>query len=182
MADIRKIFIGGGGDDWVSHIVEDYAAAYAKLNPLYDCRYFSWTDESDVAALLKGMKQDVHVTVVGHSYGADAAFGAVSGGRRVNALVSIDPVGRFRPSWAAIRAGATVWLSVRAEPTPARRTRDDLIAAIGGKYPPPPAPGKDGGPNFTLVADNTHGDFRAMMRLVSQGASGASILGGVRVD
>jgi len=41
MADIRKIFIGGGGDDWVSHIVEDYAAAYAKLNPLYDCRYFS---------------------------------------------------------------------------------------------------------------------------------------------
>lgn len=182
MAGTHKIFIGGGGDDWISHIVKDYAAEYAKRNPSFTCRYFSWTQEGDVGELLKTIKNDVNVTVIGHSYGADAAFGAVSGGRRVNALISIDPVGRGRPSWAAIRAGAAIWLNVRAEPSAGRRTRDDTIAAIGGKYPRPLEPGKAGAPNFALIADATHGNFRAMMHLSGAGPSGASILGGNRVS
>jgi pimeloyl-ACP methyl ester carboxylesterase len=117
--------------------------------------------------------------VIGHSYGADTAFSVVRDTTRaVDILVSIDPVGRFRPAWTTIRAKARVWLNVRAEPSAERRTLDDTISWIGGQYPRPPARGQAGAPDFAIVANATHGAFRIMMDASTAGRSGRQLLGG----
>ena len=181
-APVHKIFVGGGGDDWFSNIVENYEADYSKLNPDYTCRYFSWTSQGAVTDLIRDLPREAHVTVVGHSYGADAAFSAVTASRAVDVLVSIDPVGRIGPSWASIRSAARIWLNARAEPSRERRRVDDGVAFIGGKYPRPPAPGEAGAPDHSLIVDINHGSFRVMMRAAGRGSvSGAALLGGVRV-
>lgn len=77
MPSVHKIFIGGGGDDWISHIVENYEAQYRGLNPTYRCSYFSWTDEGGIRQALRSLPRGANVTVIGHSYGADAAFSAI---------------------------------------------------------------------------------------------------------
>lgn len=179
-APVHKVFIGGGGDDWFSHIVENYEAAYRSANPAVRCSYYSWTQTDEVQWALNLAPDTADLTVVGHSYGADCAFGAVARcPRRVNTLISIDPVGRLRPAWVSIRARCVRWLNVRAEPSTGRRTTDDTIAWIGGKYPRPPARGEPGAPDYGLVADATHGDFRSMMRQAGAGGmSGRQLLGG----
>lgn len=180
MPRIVKIFIGGGGDTWFGHIVESYAADYARLNPSYECSYFSWTDRGDIRKLLDQLPNDAAISVVGHSYGGDTAFSAIQG-RTIDLLISIDPVGRFKASWTSVRPHCKTWLNVRAEPSDARRTSDDTIAAIGGKYPRPPVSGQPGAPNYAYIANQTHGAFRAMMRGNPGEISGQLLLGGHNV-
>ncbi len=175
---IWKIFVGGGGDDWFSHIVETYHADYARMNPDFACRYFSWTEGDAIRKLLNGEAKGGHVALVGHSYGGDTAFWVLKDTPNVDLLVSIDPVGRFQRSWTAIRADAAVWLNVRAEPSSANRSFDDTIAWAGRKYSRPPAKGQSGAPNHGIVANRTHGDFRGMMRDAVDGVSGQTLLGG----
>ncbi|MBD8545806.1 alpha/beta hydrolase [Sphingomonas sp. CFBP 8760] len=178
---IWKIFVGGGGDDWFSHIVETYHAEYAKMNPDFSCRCFSWTEGDAIRALLNGEAKGGNVTLVGHSYGGDTAFWVLKDTPNVDLLVSIDPVGRFQRSWTAIRADAGLWLNVRAEPSSDNRSFDDTIAWAGRKYPRPPAIGQPNAPNHSLIANRTHGDFRGMMRDTVGGVSGRTLLGGHHV-
>lgn len=181
MPSTHKVFIGGGGDDWISHIVKDYVAEYTRRNPELAVHYYSWTEQTLFGDLIRYLPQDAHVTLVGHSYGGDAAFSIVTSNRPVQVLITIDPVGRIRPSWPSIRARAQTWLNVRAEPDDKHRSFDDTIAAIGGKYPRPPERGQPGAPDYAMIANATHGAFRTMMRQSFAGVSGASLLGGNRV-
>lgn len=80
MPSVHKIFIGGGGDDWISHIVERYEQRYAKLNPAYQCDFFSWTKGGFISKMLLSLPRKANVTVVGHSYGADTAFPEIQRG------------------------------------------------------------------------------------------------------
>lgn len=179
MPAIHKIFIGGGGDDWISNIVENYAANYATRNPNFVCPCFSWTERFDIRAALNSVPRDANVTVVGHSYGADSAFSALlSTAKVVDVLISIDPVGRIRPSWAEIRGTARTWLNVRAEPSDKTRNVSDTIAGIGGRYPRPPASGQPSAPNHSIFVNAPHGFFGAMMRATQNGVSGTLLLGG----
>lgn len=178
MAVIVKLFIGGGGDDWFTGIVKGYAADYARRNPTYHCRYYSWTETPTIVDFLVALPSGAHLTIVGHSYGGDTAFWVIGMSRHANVLISIDPVGRLRKSWAGIRSNADIWLNVRAEPSKDRRTSDDSIAGLGGKYPRPPNPGEASAPNYSLVVNTTHGRFRDMMHVSSRGISGESLLGG----
>ena len=178
MAEIWKIFIGGGGDGWFSHIVENYQAEYAAQNPGFNVRYFSWTDDLQAGVQIGGAPADAHVTVVGHSYGGDAAFKAVRFRSRVDVLISIDPVGHLRVPWGMIRPHCLQWLNARAEPDDKHHSTDDVIAWIGGKYPPPPARGQPDAPDYAVTVNATHGDFRTMMRASDRGVSGKLLLGG----
>lgn len=179
MPKAHKIFIGGGGDDWISNIVKNYKGQYELLNPTFKCRYHSWTDPAGLRKSIDAAVRGDHVTVVGHSYGGDTAFAhTVPTGRTVDVLISIDPVAMAQMAWTRVRSCAPMWLNVRAEPSPRRRGPDDVIADIGGRYPRPPEPGKAGAPNYSIVVDATHGDFRTMMRATSNGVSGRSLLGG----
>lgn len=178
MPVVCKIFIGGGFDDKVTHIVEDYRVRYAAANPGYQCHYFPWKNEAGIAGPSMHL-QPVIITLVGHSYGADSAFSVVTGSKRaINVLISIDPVGHFRPSWASIRGKCQIWLNVRAEPSSNKRSFDDTIARIGGKYPRPPAKGQAGAPNYSIIANATHGAFSTMMVASVGGISGRALLGG----
>ncbi|PTQ60058.1 hypothetical protein C8J45_1139 [Sphingomonas sp. PP-CE-3G-477] len=179
MAEVHKTFIGGGGDDWFSHIVESNAERYRKTNPSYKCPYFAWTADLAIPAALRAPPQGSNITVVGHSYGADTVFSEIQRGRPVTTLITMDPVARLRPSWTTIRSRCFVWLNVRAEPSGKNRSFDDTIAGFGGKYPTPPKPGEPGAPNYAYNPDSTHGAFDTMMRLANkQGVSGRSLLGG----
>ena len=96
----------------------------------------------------------------------------------MDVLISIDPVAHLRIPWGMIRPHCRQWLYVRAQPDDKHRTSDEVIAAIGGKYPPPPAPGQPNAPDYVLTANATHGDFYGMMHATSRGVSGAMLLGG----
>lgn len=180
MVDTYKIFFGGGGDDWISHLVESYYDAYRKLNPQYHCSYYSWTDKSNAATLISKLPYEAHVTAVGHSYGGDAACFALTT-RPISVLITIDPVSYLRLPWTYLRSMAAIWLNVRSEPSWSNFTKDDVIATIGHRYPRPPRPGQPGAPNHSIIADVTHSRFDEMMRITSNGVSGASLLGGKRV-
>jgi pimeloyl-ACP methyl ester carboxylesterase len=130
---------------------------------------------------LNGEAKGGQVALVGHGYGGDTAFWVLRDVPNVDLLVSIDPVGRFQRSWAAIRADAAVWLNVRAEPSSANRSFDDTIAWAGRKYGRAPAKGEPNAPNHGLIANRTHGDFRGMMRDAIDGVSGRTLLGGHHV-
>lgn len=176
MRPVHKVFIGGGGDDWISHIVKGYFRRYQHRNPEYVCIYFSWTD-GDLDAFVRELPTAASVTLVGHSYGGDAACFALTT-RPIDVLITIDPVSYLRNPWTFIRSMAAVWLNVRSEPSWKNSSFDDVIATVGHRYPRPPAPGQPGAPNYSIIADKTHGDFPGMMRLPSNGVSGASLLGG----
>lgn len=90
---------------------------------------------------------DAHVTVVGHSWGGDAAFKALQFRRRVNVLISIDPVARMPIPWGMIRPHCLQWLNVRAQPDIKHLDISDAIAWIGAKYPSPPSPGQPNAPD-----------------------------------
>lgn len=181
MKKIYKLFVGGGGDDWISHIVETYWDAYRNLNPDFDCSYFSWTNKLELNPFIRNMPDDAHVTIVGHSYGGDAACFALTT-RPINVLITIDPVSYLRVPSTFIRSMTKIWLNVRSEPSWSNFTKDDVIAAIGRRYPRPAAPGTAGAPDYSIIADLTHSDFRGMMRSTANGVSGASLLGGKRVS
>lgn len=185
MKNIYKIFIGGGGDDWISAIVKDYYNEYKDLNPDYHCSYFSWTQNGlfgqGPGELVRDIPYKAHITIVGHSYGGDAACFALTT-RPIDVLITIDPVSYLRVPWSFIRSMTKTWLNVRSEPTWAKSTKDDLIATIGHRYPRPPAPGQASAPNYSLIANESHGRFREMMRLSNKGVSGSSLLGGNRVS
>ena len=111
---IWKIFVGGAADNSMTHIVKDYLSRYEKVNPKFTCRYFSWTDGIELHRLLTGDAKDGHVTLVGHSLGGNAIYWAMGHVPVVDVLIGIDPVGPIRRGWTSIRAGAKVWLNVRA--------------------------------------------------------------------
>lgn len=178
MAEAWKIFIGGGGDDWFSHIVEAYAADYAAANPELQVRYYSWTENTQAAIQVRSLPPASHVTIVGHSYGGDAAFKVAASCPVVQVLISIDPVSHLRTPWGVVRAHCLQWLNVRAQPDEKHRSSDDLIAWIGGKYPAPPSAGQPGAPDYAFTANATHGAFRTMMRTSQRGVSGTTLLGG----
>lgn len=178
--NVYKIFLGGGGDDWISHIVENYGDEYRLLNPEYHCKYFSWTESLDSGVFVRELPEGAQVTIVGHSYGGDAACFALTT-RPVNVLITVDPVSYLRLPWTFIRSMAAIWLNVRSEPSWSNFSKDDVIATGGHRYPRPPSPGQAGAPNHSIIADVTHSDFRQMMRITSNGVSGSSLLGGKRV-
>lgn len=184
VAEVRpvyKVFIGGGGDDWISGIVKSYCTEYIAANPSYHCKYFSWTDGGGAAEYVRRLPAASHITVVGHSYGGDAACFALTT-RPIDVLITIDPVSYLRLPWTFIRSMAKVWLNVRSEPSWSHFTKDDVIASVGHRYPRPPAPGQPGAPNYSFVSDATHSAFRSMMHGSVNGVSGTSLLGGNHVD
>jgi hypothetical protein len=174
---VYKVFIGGGGDDWISGIVEDYVALYATANATVHSEYFSWTESIDIKNyILQEIPPAAHITIIGHSYGADSAFTFLRKGRTANVLISIDPVGRFKTPWTTIRNSAINWLNVNATPSDKTWSQGDVVAWAGSKYGPPPAKGKPGAPDYSYSADLTHADFRRMMAVGA--VSGRSLLGG----
>jgi pimeloyl-ACP methyl ester carboxylesterase len=150
--------VGGGGDDWFTHAVENYAAA--RGSP-----YYSWTQGgSVVAAIREATARGEPVNVIGHSFGGATAMSAIGQAAvEVDSLITIDPVGGVLSSF---RNGINVehWVNVTANPN--SWDRSDLIAWVGGKT----------SNNITSAADEQmtskqhHAGFPQMMREINADA------------
>jgi pimeloyl-ACP methyl ester carboxylesterase len=142
------LYIGGAADDWFSHIVEDYSSGKGL--------YFSWTDYSAVAMLMKlASAAGRPVAVAGHSLGGSAALGAVgAAGVYVDLVITIDPVG-YPGSFDRSKIG--YWVNVLA--APATHDKSDYIADLGVKT----GKGITGKADKFITSKQHHWNFVAMM-------------------
>ncbi len=128
---LRDIFVGGLGDA-TSGIVQSYYTQYHARHP--DSSYYSWQDE---AGILKGIANTPvgdPIHLIGHSYGGDtAAKAALASCRKVDLLITIDPVSHHGPSMQSIAASVGTWVDVDAEGGSAFNW-DNILAGGGGGW------------------------------------------------
>src|SRR6185312_8196815 len=93
-----NIFIGGAGDKTLSkqHPVEAYYLS--NLNKLPNPQYFTYDAESAITDYindyLRKFPENSRINLIGHSYGGDTAVNlAAKLGKKINLLITIDPVG-----------------------------------------------------------------------------------------
>src|ERR1700728_888971 len=132
MADI---FVGGFGDGGMlaRSIVAGYQKTYAKTH--VGSVYFEWTSSEDIVKYLDKLSLDEAINLIGHSYGGDtAAVIAARYKRRINVLVTIDPVGHTGTGTMNLMKGnCTVWVDVNAVPE-WHGGLSNLAAGIGGAW------------------------------------------------
>ena len=113
---------------------------------------------------MAGLPQGTPVRLVGHSWGADTAAQIVArlgdDGRRVESLVTIDPVGRGTSDrfFARVRRGAGQWINVRATGGGAFEP-SNFVAALGSPY----GRGPRGHATAFIEAPYRHRDFWDML-------------------
>jgi RHS repeat-associated protein len=146
-----NVYIGGGGDDWISHIVEDYAKQHGGF-------YASFTDKAQLATMLKMLTaRGEPINLIGHSLGGRAAIAlAYTNGIKVDQLITIDPVGWVLGS----RKGKDIghWVNVTTKPESSDES--DWIAWAGGQTSSSTT--KEADENF--ISGRHHEDFPGMMR------------------
>jgi RHS repeat-associated protein len=145
------IYVGGGGDDWFTHIVENYAQA--RGSP-----YYSWTQGSSVVAAIRdAAARGEPVNVIGHSFGGATAMSAVAAsGVKVDTLITADPVGGVLRNFNGLNVKN--WINITAKPE--SWDRSDYIAWLGGKSDPKIT----GAADESVTTKQHHGAFPNMMR------------------
>jgi pimeloyl-ACP methyl ester carboxylesterase len=137
------IFIGGLGDELISHTVERYADNFQAAYPSsgVNVKYFTFDQTAAAEAYIKRLGSGVRVAIVGHSWGGDTAVQIVNDlpAGRIETLLTIDPVGHGgRGMLEAVGRRAKQWIDVDA--VDKRHSIDNRIAGLGGKYDKAPKP------------------------------------------
>lgn len=173
---LRDIFVGGFGDG-SSGIVQSYYNNYHQSNP--DSSYYSWDNLNGILQDIANTPDGDPINLIGHSYGGDtAAKAAMLACRKINLLITIDPVSRHRPNLDDLAANVGTWVDVDAEGNNSLQL-SNLISGIGG--------GWDGAPNGiadSYIQDNgvNHEDFQSMMNASGPGVnSPAQVLAGAPI-
>ncbi len=170
---LRDIFVGGFGDA-TSGIVRSYYNNYHQNNP--DSAYYSWTDLNGILQDIANAKPGDPINLIGHSYGGDtAAKAAMQSCKKVNLLITIDPVSRHSPDLNALAGKVGTWVDVDAEGNNVFQP-SNFIAGIGGGWNDEP-----NGIADSYIQDNrvNHEDFESMMNASGAGVnSPAQVLGG----
>jgi len=125
----RKVAYIGGFWDYKNKFVKSFYEAYGKESDVYFEHYqkkalASWIDENSSECLL---------TVIGHSYGANSAARVVAKGHRVDRLITIDPVGRFKPNLKNVAKFSGAWTNYIATGG-GIFNRNNLVARAGSRY------------------------------------------------
>jgi hypothetical protein len=190
------IFIGGFLDKWDSQIVYRYYTEFGRKyrdTTVFRSDYFSHDglrgDTKDggqhLESYIRQLPDNAVINLIGHSYGGDTATQvAGSGGRAINVLITIDPVGGRRvldvpksdrrrnppnPSWprnlpakfSAAKANVKTWIDVDARPHSVNFSDD--LAVWGGKWDTlPDAPHKYDD-IFIPAVGLHHADFDRLM-------------------
>jgi pimeloyl-ACP methyl ester carboxylesterase len=159
------VFIGGAGDRTLRKV----GGVVQRLRALPDAaawelHYVSHVQRRAILALVEAQPPGRPVRLIGHSWGGHAAARVAAalgvGGRRLDLLVTVDPVSRgVGPAFLAqVKAGARRWINVRAAGGE-RFHPSDLVAAIGGPYGAAPR----GFADLHLELPHPHAAFAAMM-------------------
>jgi pimeloyl-ACP methyl ester carboxylesterase len=167
-------YIGGGGDGQTGIVAGERNRSGDDLGQR-DSRYYSHQDADRVIADLLQQPAGTRLVVIGHSWGGDTALQVANRlaqqGRRVDTLVTIDPVGRGVTDGFLARARASTgeWINVRATGGSLFEW-DNVVARIGSRYGDSPAPHA----THHFEVSRAHGDFRNLLRLA--GPDGRSAL------
>lgn len=169
-----NVFIGGASDS-KKHYVRDYMNfirdhSDGKINP-NNSKYFFWRPEKDIYNWIKE-NPGAKINIIGYSYGGDTAATITSHlyeklHRKVNLLITLDPVSIFRPNYAKVKNNSNSWVNVMADgPT-------DPTIFIGNRY-------RKDAKNFVsmFIVDKTarHSDVKHMMECESNGISSEKLL------
>jgi pimeloyl-ACP methyl ester carboxylesterase len=170
MADI---FVGGFGDGGMlaSSIVADYQTTYAKTHS--GSVYFEWKPRDGIVKYLDDLPLDEQINLIGHSYGGDTA-GVITASykRRINVLVTIDPVGSGKDMINSIRGNCTTWVDVNARPS-GWFNLSNIAAGVGQAWNEDPK----GIATFYIEAPFNHEEFSNLMTWPdSDGQTAAMIL------
>jgi RHS repeat-associated protein len=165
---LRTIFIGGLMDKWTDNVI-----SFQKTYP--NSQYFSYYQAGAIQRAINGVPRGEPINLVGHSLGAaTAAEIAASTHRKIDNLVTIDPVGpltvgRQPPVPCRQELNVGIWVDVNANPGP-KWDRSDYIADDGGKWGNRPETQAD----IYIEYSGHHADFLQMMH--SQNPNGITPL------
>lgn len=162
-----NIFIGGAGDHSYGHAVYNYYEDFKITYPSSTYLTHAATCD-DISTAVPSL--DIHINLIGHSWGGDtAAKRAIDCGRTIALLITIDPVSWNTPSYADISSHATKWIDVNAtgnSPTTcAQSSGGNFLAGIGSDW-------GSGPQNYSTYfeAPFKHADFCDMMRYAPPGS------------
>lgn len=165
-AGVLTIFVGGAGDATFNNVNEFYKN-YKLTHP--ESIYFHWDQSGEISALIAAAPPGMKINLVGHSYGGDtAAAVAARSPRRIDKLITVDPVSHVSPDLTAVREHVDMWVDVVARPTDGDDS-SDLIAGLGGDWRNRPA----GLATRIIEVDSHHADFRKLMTAPAQDGKSA---------
>ena len=132
----KVAFVGGLFDQSISGIVQQTANLY-NINHPNSSSYFNFGQENDLLSYINSNQG--HVVVIGHSYGGDTAATAVAQSSfKVDALLTLDPVSLFTPSYQQVANNTNTWLDYNAVGG-GITDRNNVIAGLGGDWGQPVA-------------------------------------------
>jgi len=104
--------------------------AFRKFSQAGDV-YFEWGESKKLAQWIQ-QNQANELTVIGHSYGGDTAATVVARGNYVDTLVTVDPVGRFKPNFGKVASNSGVWVNIDSVST--IKNGPNIISYLGGRF------------------------------------------------
>lgn len=154
------IYIGGFFDG-TSGVVKDFREALLNKNT----KYFSFDDSAAVQTFINSQPAGEPINLIGHSYGGDtAAKIAANSPRKIDMLVTIDPVSRHPPDLDAVRNNTVTWIDVNAS-TSSPWTFPNMVAGVGGAWNETPKAYAD----VFINASANHEQFSTMMGAFGNG-------------
>lgn len=157
---LALIFVGGLFDETKGKQVKSFQEAFYG-----DANYYTWDQGDALLRFVNSLPVNEAITLVGHSYGGDtAAFVAARACRKVENLITIDPVSRvgvgsvFGPSYSDVAANTDRWTNINAVGGSASEM-SNVVAGIGGYW----GTGPRGYADYYAESNTTHANFWAMM-------------------
>jgi predicted alpha/beta hydrolase family esterase len=152
------IFVGGFNDAHDKN-VQRYYDTFKRTHP-GQAYYFSWVSDVEIKKFIASQPAGTPVNLIGHSYGADTAAKIVEqSDKKINMLITIDPVSLRRPDFAVVRSNTNTWIDVDAAPTEHSRP-SNVLAGVGGDWGTLP---KEAATIYIKSAAN-HEEFTKMMQ------------------
>jgi len=162
---LRDIFVGGLGDG-STHDVESFYDTYHATHP--DSSYYSWEDEAGILKDIANTDPNDPIHLIGHSYGGDtAAKAAMAACRKVDLLITIDPVSKHRPNLQDLANNVGTWIDVDAEGGSAFNFAN-MLAWSGSAWNGAPYGLAD---SYIQDGNAGHADFAEMMNASGPGVS-----------
>lgn len=174
-APLLVILVSGFLDQSLGRAVLNFDAAFREAYPDIATHRFTFDQRRAIEKLISAQPPETRIRLVGHSWGGNTAakiagkLGAA--GRKLDLLMTIDPVGRGAgPAFfRRVRLGARRWINVNAVGGP-RWGLSDVTRRVGDAYDDKPL----GHADEFIRAPVEHRQFGSM--LTSRTSSGLTLL------
>ncbi|WP_062063730.1 RHS repeat-associated core domain-containing protein [Cellvibrio sp. OA-2007] len=120
--------VGGAGDYSKNTLMGDISDRFGfKFFKHYQGgKLAKWIDAQNALGL--------KVRVISHSWGADTAMGVIAKKHTVDTLITVDPVGWFRPNLANVKSNTRMWINYDSDYPGISFRGGNFWSWIGGSY------------------------------------------------